>query len=262
MNSWRRDPLLVFFAAGAVLFLAYASLRPNEEDPVSLADGGLSVLLKEYELVTGEPPSAAQQAEIVEDFYRREILYREALRAELHRSNPRLREALIEEMQQRVSGELPEPSGKELVNYYGDHMDRYYREASISFEQRFFTIRPTAVEGLIAALENGEVVSSDPPPEGSFFPAYGESMIRGLFGPSVLQALQRLPLNAWHGPFESSSGWHFLRVEARRGAELMPYASVADQVLADYQASVLDQRLRAYVEVLRERYPLQSPRSS
>ena len=259
MMRWLRDPLPVFVIAGASLFAAYRFLAAGEGEPIILGGAGLAVLLEEYAAVTGQRADEGARESIINDYYRREVLYREGLREGLHESDPRVREAIIERMQQRVSGELPEPTGRDLVNYYGDNMARYYREASMSVAQRFLRAEPADPTALLLALGAGEEPDFDAAPGGAWLPDYGESMLRGLFGAAILDALRTAPLQQWAGPFASPRGWHFLRVEARSPRELLPFERVRDQVLADYQADVLAARLADYVAARRDRYPLELP---
>lgn len=262
MTRWLREPLLPFFLAGTVLFLLYRLLNPGATETVVLGDAGLSVLLAEYEALTGTPPDAERRQELIDDYYRREVLYREGLRTGLHESDPVLREAVIERMQQRVTGELPAPTGRDLVNFYTDNIDRYYAEATISVSQRFLRTAPEAPDALLRALETGSAPPFDPPPSGARLPAYGESMLRALFGSAVLEALRDLPLASWSGPYESSRGWHFFRVDARRGPKPLPFERVQQQVRADWLVDVIDRRLGDFVDARRSRYRLQRPDAS
>lgn len=259
MRRWLREPLFAFFLLGGLLFGVYTYLNPGEGDAIILDGAGLAVLLEDYEALTGEPAGPAMREAIIADFYRREVLYREGLRERVAESDGRLREAIIEHMQQRVSGELPEPAGRDLVNYYADHMDRYYREPTISVEQRFLAAEPDDAEAVLAALRGDEARDFDLPPGGAFLNAYGESILRGLFGAEILERLQAMPLEHWEGPFETLRGWHFFRVVARTPRELQSFAEARERVRADYEAAVLADRLSAYVDARRDRYRLVVP---
>jgi hypothetical protein len=262
MGRWLREPLLRFFAVGGLFFVAYRFLAVEPGETVSLSDEGVSILLAEYEAVTGRSPDEAQRQAIIDDYYRREVLYREGLRERIFETDARLREAIIERMQQRVSGELGEPDGRDLVNYYAEHIDRYYREPSMSVEQRFLDTAPGAEEAraLLAALHSGDEPSFAPAPGGNTLPGYGESVFRARFGADVLDALRELPLHQWAGPFESAVGWHFFRVLERQPRELLPFERVQAQVRADYQAAILAERVDRFVEARRPRYPFMPSR--
>lgn len=254
-----REPLFHFLLLGAGLFALYAALERSRGEPVTLGGAGLAVLIEEYEAVTEQRPDPQQRRAIIEDYYRREVLYREGLRERIVESDGRLREAIIERMQQRVSGELPEPTERDLVGYYTDHMERYYREPLMTVEQRFMAREPANGAVLRKALTAGEAPDFDPAPGGDLLPRYGESILRAQFGSAILDALGAAPLDRWLGPLESRRGWHFFRVRERASPEPLPFVQARAQVRADYQAELLAQRLAAYVDARRERYPLELP---
>lgn len=260
VQRWLRDPVVLFFALGVLLFVAWRYLGPEEVQPVTLSAASEAIIVAEFEALTGRRPTAAERERLIAEHYRREVLYREGLAVDLPRSDPALRDAVIERMQQRVSGEFTEPEARELVSFYSDNIERYYSEATISFEQRFFAAAPTDAGAILAALRRGEPVQGDTAWQGRTFPRYGLSMIRGLFGQKVLDTLQSVNEDSWAGPYESPDGWHYLRVTERRPAVLLPYERVREQVLADYQAAALERRLDAFVESRRDRYPLQRER--
>ena len=251
------EPLVRFFLLGAGLFALYATLEHLRGQPVTLSGAGLVALLQEYEAVTGRAPDAEQRQVIIRDYYQREVLFREGLRERIVERDGRLREAVIERMQQRVSGQLPEPSERELVGYYTDHMQRYYREPLITVDHRYLATDPGDGPALLARLNAGEEPVFDPAPGGERLSLYGESMLRAQFGSEILDVLKDASAHRWLGPLESRRGWHFFRVRERRPAEPLPFVRAREQVLADYQAEVLAERIAAYVDARRERYPLE-----
>lgn len=247
---------MVFLVAGVGLFLLYDLLRGDETTDIPLGEATLAVLVQEYESLTGQEADANVRQQIIDDYYRREVLFREGVRQGLHLSDAELREVIVSGMRQRVSGALPEPTEVELVNYYTRHMDRYYAEATISFEQVFFRQEPVDGEALRVRLDAGETVSGDAPPGGAVYPDYGESMLRGLFGDGTVKLLRAGERGRWIGPVETARGWHFFRVTDRRAPRPMAFARVYEQVRLDLQTQVLNQRVAEFVEAQRARYPL------
>lgn len=248
-----------FFVVGALLFGVFTIVTDEPQTPITLSAGARAVLLSEFEMLTGRKANESEQARIFEDYYQRELLFQEGLQAELYRSDPGLRGQIIEGMQRRVTGEIPEPSAKALVNYYTDNIDRYYSEASISFTQRLFTQKPGNTSAILTEFEAGLAPGAATPWQGEVFPDYGISMIRGLLGQTLLETLEELPLGQWQGPFQSMDGWHYFKVEQRQAAKLLPFARVRDQVLADYQASTVAERVRNFVNEQRVQYPFLTP---
>lgn len=258
------DPVFVFFAIGVGLFAVFWFRNNATPTPVVLSASSQAVLVAEWEMLTGRSANAEDAAQIVNDYYQRELLFREGLKNELYQSDPSVRELIIERMQQQVTGVVGEPSGKELVNYYTDHIDRYYSEATISFSQRVFQAPPDDSEQVRRELNQGGAQGGDAstvkgieaPWQGTNFPNYGVSMIRGLFGQPLLDVLEQLPTGGWEGPYESRDGWHYFRVEGREKAALLAFSRVRDQVLADYQAAAVTNAVAAFVEMRRSKYPL------
>lgn len=251
-----KDPVTLFLVAGLGLFLVYELLGGEETTDITLGAATLAVLVQEYESLTGKKADASLRQQLVDDYYRREVLFREGLREGLHLSDAELREAIIGRMQQRVSGALPDPTEEELVNYYAGHMDRYYAEATISFEQVFFQQKPVEGDAVRARLETGETGIGDAPPGGAIYPDYGESMLRGLFGDTTVTLLRTAQPGRWVGPLESVRGWHFFRVTDRQAPRPMAFAQVYEQVRLDLQTQALNRRVAEFVESRRSRYPM------
>lgn len=252
-----RDPLFAFFAIGALCFVVYTQLSRDATTPITLSQSSQALLVAEWEMLTGNSAQAADVDAILNDYYQRELLYREGIASELHLSDASVRELMIELMQQRVTGEIAEPSAKDLVNFYADNMERYYTEASISFSQKVFASAPENPEALREQLNQGGAQIGIVPWQGSDFPDYGVSMVRGLFGQPLLEILQGLAIGEWQGPYESRQGWHYFRVTARSAPQLLPFERVRDQVLADYQAAAVAQAVAEFTDARRPQYPFE-----
>lgn len=267
IGPFLRDPVVAFFAIGAGLFLVFWLRNNDTPTPVVLSASSQAVLVAEWEMLTGRSADAKDVAQIVDDYYQRELLFREGLKSELYQTDPSVRELIIERMQQQVTGLVAEPSGKELVNYYTDHIHRYYSEATISFSQRLFAELPDDPQQLRQELNQASaqggsasaLSATKAPWQGTNFPDYGVSMIRGLFGQPLLEVLEQVPLARWEGPYESRDGWHYFRVDRREQAVLLAFERVRDQVLADYQASAVTNAVAAFVDARRSDYPLITP---
>ncbi|WOJ94569.1 peptidylprolyl isomerase [Congregibacter variabilis] len=258
MKRLLKDPVLIFFVLGALLFVLFGLLQREESTPIVLSNGAQALLVSEWEMLTGRSADSNDVQRIVEDYYERELLFREGLSRELYASDPSIRELIIELMQQQVTGEILEPSGKDLVNFYTDNIDRYYSEATISFTQRLFRDAPQAPDQLLAQLNQGDVIGDDQLWQGKDFPNYGVSMIRGLFGQSLLEVLEEISIAEWQGPYQSAEGWHYFRVERRDKPVLLSFERVKDQVMADYQAEAVSAAVEAFVETKRAAYPLET----
>ncbi len=249
-----RDPLLAFALAGGVLFVAYSQLATPSATAVRLGKDTRAGLIAQFESGAGRKASSDDIARLEREWITDELLFREALDAGMHLADSVVRARLVEEMRYRITGLLPDPGEEQLVNHYADHRQRYMSEPSISFEHVYFERPEKAPQGLLDRLRRGEAFKGDAFWQGTTFPGYGESMIRGLFGQQFLGALKKAPTGTWMGPVESSRGTHFVLISERRETRLLPFDVVRQQVENDFLVLGIQRRVDARIEQLRSRY--------
>jgi peptidyl-prolyl cis-trans isomerase C len=249
-----RDPLFTFLALGGALFLAYALLQTRRAEPVVLEAPVRAGLIADFEARKGRAASAEEIARIEHDYFAEELLFRDALANGLHLSDPAIRSQLVEAMRMRITGPLPDPTDEQLVNHYSDNLDHYRSEPTVTFRQAYFAQRPADPAAILAQLRQGQPVNGQPFRYGIDFPAYGYSMLRGMFGQPIVEALSIAPLGQWIGPLESPYGWHYLQAAERQPAALLPFEAVRQQVEGDYLASQIDAAVARHVDGLLQRH--------
>ena len=249
-----REPLFAFVVIGGALFLAYATMRSRESEPVVLRAPARAELIASFETRKGRKATADDIARIERDYVTDELLFREALENGLHRSDPSIRSRLVEEMRFRITGPLPEPTDEQLVNHYSDNLDHYRSEPTVTFRQVYFAQRPPDPAAILAQLRQGQPVTGQPFRHGRDFPQYGYSMVRGIFGQPIVAALSVAPLGQWIGPLESPYGWHYLQATERLPAVLLPFDAVRQQVENDFLAALIDGAVERHVDELRQRH--------
>lgn len=232
-----REPLIIFLAAGSALFLVYWLVSGRHAAPVVLAAGTRATLIAEFETLTGRVATPADIERIERQYVADELLFRAAVADGVHLSDVAVRSRLIEEMRQRATGVLPDPTTEELLDYYSDHLDRYHTEPTASFEQVFFVSLPQDAAPLLDRLRRDEAVTSDPFMHGLAFDRYGRSMIRGIFGQPFVDAVWGAAQGEWTGPLQTPLGWHYVRVSALAAPALRAFPEVRDQVENDWIAT-------------------------
>lgn len=249
-----REPLFAFVVIGGILFLAYAGIRARELEPVILRSSARAELIASFETLKGRKATADEIARIERDYITDELLFREALENGLHLSDPSIRGRLVEEMRFRITGPLPEPTDEQLVNHYSDNLDHYRSEPTVTFRQVYFAQRPPDPAAILAQLRQGQPVTGQPFRHGRDFPQYGYSMVRGMFGQPIVEALSAAPLGQWIGPLESPYGWHYLQTTERLPAVLLPYDTVRQQVENDFLVALIDAAVERRLDGLRQRH--------
>lgn len=256
MRRLAAEPLLPFLVGGVLIFAAFDWSRGQAVPAIEVSRELVERLQDDFTALTGREPTAAEVAMLQQRYIDEELLFREALDNGLHLVDPVTRGSLVEAMRYRITGLVPEPDEETLVNYYAEHLERYVAESTVSFEQRYLARKPDSPEAQLAALAAGEQMTWDSFPHGEQFPAYGESMLRGLFGEDFLLGLKEATPGRWIGPVASSFGWHYVRVDSRSGEARLPFTAVRNQVLNDYLQAAIDQAVAARLETLKQAYSI------
>lgn len=250
------DPLAAFIVLGALVFAFYYHVEETSVDVVELSDINRKVFVEQFELLTGRAASAQDKQRIEADYIQEEILFREAIKAGMHLSDPEVRSKLIEEMRYQITGAFAEPEETELVSYYLDHIDRYNVEPSYSLQHVYFEKQPTNSQTILTKLVAGESVQDDEFWRGRVLPDYGYSMIRGMFGEAFLQQLGQHLDGNWYGPVQSQLGWHFVRVTGHTGQQPLSFDQAKMQVTKDYSIGLLQKAVDAYIAKLSDQYQI------
>jgi hypothetical protein len=255
-----REPLSIFTLAGALLFGVYVYLDERASPPVTLTAETRAALVGAFEQLTGRAATPEEIRRIEQDYVADELLFREAVTQGLHLTSRDVRAGMIAEMRLSIAGLLPDPDDEALINHYAENLEHYYAEPTISFRQVYFKAPPETPAHVLARLRDGEEIAGDFFAQGSEFPAYGRSMLRGLFGQQFLTALEAAPPGDWHGPIESTRGWHFVRAGERLPAHRLPFERVRSQVEQDYLRTLIQQAVDARVAEIAARYEVEIER--
>jgi peptidyl-prolyl cis-trans isomerase C len=253
LPGWLRDPITVFLALGAAIFLGWWLLQPREND-IRITPAIRAALAADHRQLTGHDPDKAEQRGLIDDWVAEEILFREALARGLHLADGTVRERLVERMTLIAGGVPPEPDEADLIDHYARHRGTYVREPQISLEQVYFSKPPADPAAVLARLRAGGAVDGDDFWMGDQFSNFGESMLRGMLGAGVLAGARSAPIGQWMGPLVGPRGVHFIRVTARSPVQPLPYLAAREQVKMDWQAEAAAAPVAREVARVRSRY--------
>lgn len=229
-----RDPFTIFLMAAAAIFLLYWSVTASRAE-IDVTVAIQKSLSEDYEMMTGHKPDPAAKKKLIDDYIANELLFREAVARGMHMSDKTTKQRLIDRVRFLIAGAPNDPSEDTLLGFYASNPDLYRSEPRLSVQNIFFEKGPPAdAKGILARLNAGETVKGDDFWMGHDMPNYGISMLRGIFGQPLLDAVGKAPVGVWIGPVQSTRGWHFVRVSERGDSRLIPYAEARDQVLQDY----------------------------
>lgn len=250
-----REPLVAFAGLGGAFFLIY-HLSTADERVIAVDKAAQESLASDYQVLTGKAPDAAEKKRLIEDYITDEVLFREAIGRGMHLTDKEARQRLTDKMRFLVVGSPAEPSEEQLIDFYSENLDLYRSEPKLTFDHVFFQAQPAGAPKLLKVLNDGGQVEGDEFWMGRQMVAYGQSMVRGMFGQAFLDQVGKAPKDQWIGPVTSIRGVHFVRLRAVSEPEMMPYIQVRDQVVQDWNNRQLETALQAQMKVLKPKYDI------
>lgn len=264
MKRLLREPLLHFFVLGACLFALFAWKNDNallSPDDIVVDAVRVDAIRTRFERVWRRSPTPDELQNLVENWVREEILYREGIALGLDRNDPVLRRRVAQKME-FISEELVDLSSStaELEKWFANHADNYRIDPRFSF--RHVYLDPSAHDAAFEArvdethrtLASGEIPAGDV----TLLPVALEDValaeVRRTFGEVFAESLQRLAVGEWAGPVASGYGLHFVHIDSMQASRVPELDEVRDAAERDYlvdRARALKDR---FYETLRERY--------
>jgi hypothetical protein len=265
-----REPLVLFLAAGAGLFLAWTAkgdpARATSEQ-IRVGAATIEALAENWTRVRLRPPTAEELRGLVDDHVREEVYYREGLALGLDRDDTIIRRRLrqkLEFLSADLGGQAL-PSEEQLRGYLAEHPDPFRREMRLTWTHVFLSPRragatgPDAVQRLLAALngpggDRAAQEAGDPFLLPFDFEAVATADIARLFGDDFAGALAALEPGRWHGPIASGYGAHLVLVRQRIPGSVPPFEEVRDAVRREWQSKARRDANEAFYQKLRDRY--------
>ena len=267
------EPLIHFLLVGAVLFTAGALLSRDKsftgsgQNSIHVSSAEIQRLSEVWSRQYGRAPNPAQMKNLIDEYIREEILYREALASGLDKDDTIIRRRLVEKMEflsQEVAA--AEPAESELQDFFNRNREKFRIPAQAAFSHIYFSSsrRGTAAESdarnALTTLRSSNASSLRASNLGDNFmlqneyPAQTEAEVQGLFGQEFASELFRLNPGTWEGPIRSSYGLHLARISQYTPSRLPEFAEVRTQVVTDFKNQRLQNTSEAYYARLRARY--------
>lgn len=276
-----KEPLLHFLAAGALIYVGFALWGPRGgDDSHHIVVDRLALLqYLQYQAKAFEPATFSQQLDamspaerqqLIDNYVREEVLYREAKALGLERGDYVMRLRLVQKMQfllESSSGETP--TDTELARYLQQNAALYTVAPSWTFTHVF-------IDPLVRGKDRAEVDArrilgdlnrthagfNDAPRYTDRFPFmqnYVErtsDYISSQFGAQFLQALEKLPVGTgvWQGPLRSDQGWHLVLITAHTPGRVPKVDEIRDRLVDDLKRDRAAARQEQAVQAIIHQY--------
>ncbi|MCB9616140.1 MAG: peptidyl-prolyl cis-trans isomerase [Sandaracinus sp.] len=256
--TWWREPLLHFFAVGALVF---AVLPRGEESGRTVVRVDRELVLRvmqersrRFDRVRAESELDALSPEarraLALEVAREEVLFREALALGLEREDYVTRRRLAQSVElsaRGLAGEAAPIDDASLRAHYEATREEHRLPDRVTFEHAFFA------EGVEAHCPPGE--GATPFFAGDRFESQTWRFLEPTFGGAFVGAVFAMePGETWQGPLTSAHGSHCVRVVAHERGRLPALEEVRAQVEADLRAAVDTELGEAAVGAILERY--------
>ena len=233
------DPLFHFLIIGALLFVLYAYSKPevDTENSIVISKERVEKLTKEWGDKFLSIPTEEEKKVMIEKEIYQVVLYKEALKLGLEKSDIDIRGHLAKKMEfvSYDTAKLPLPSDEVLKKFMSEKAKDYQEEQKISFTQEIIGQETDKFEKSykLTALEASTV-----------------------FGRAFSEALFSFNLDNKEQTIESEYGIHKVRITAKSSAKLKAFDRVKEELQEDYLEEQRNRNNKAIYEALKSQYSI------
>jgi len=269
MRRWLTEPLLHFLLLGLAIFGAYRLLGPDEQPPSSIVvtEGTINGQIESFSRTWLRPPTPQEVDELIREYIREEVYYREGMALGLDRDDTVIRRRLKQKLEfvAEAQGIATEPTDEDLRAYLEQRRDAYRIDARVSFvhvflsaERRGNAVAQDAARLLDILQSSKETI--DPAALGDptlLEPRFEDLPLRDVaaqFGDAFAARVAEVPVGQWQGPIESGYGMHLVFVIARTNGRAPALGELRDALRRDWLNERRIVANEAYYQSLLQRY--------
>lgn len=253
------EPLLHFLGAGLLIFLVLGgSDAVNREGrAVTVTQTQINQLSESFTGTWRRPPTPEELDQLIRNFVREEIYYREALKLGLDENDTVIRRRLRAKMEALATAEAQsaQPSEADLQELLDDNPAKYAADASFSFEQIWLGTDGDA-DAALASIQSGtaprELGKPISLPE-EMTEAHSFDIDRR-FGKGFAAKLAAATVGQWMGPVTSGFGVHLVKVTKAEAARKPALADVRKRLETDWRLANITEREEEAYKMLLDNY--------
>ncbi len=257
-----REPISYFLVLGAVLYLSYVWLNPDNKTNSRVINVDRDSLMRFIQFRTksftdnaGEKLDSLSPdalADIIRQYIQEEALYRQAMAYGMAKDDYVIKRRMVQKMEFLAEGTTPAVTSlttSELEDYYEEHLEDYKLPAAVTFTHVFFSAERhgNAVDKLaqetLEILSENRVRFDQAPNYGDRFPYQlnyverTQEEVASHFGEAMAQTVFRLQphKSSWQGPIGSEFGKHLVLLTRAEAARIPPLQEVRDQIANELQ---------------------------
>lgn len=258
-----KEPILLFFLIGIILFIFYAqaaSFIEKRNKQVYVSKSQIELLGESFKKTWNRNPTETEFTALIDNFVMDEIFFKEAVDMGLDKTDPAVKRRLRQIMELMLDDFATiYPTEVQLRKYLSDHPEKFRRDSRISFQHVYFTMedKEKAVSFLIRLQKSLPI---DERSTGNLlmipneFDDESEREIERLFGKKFTANVFELETGNWHGPVESAYGWHLVNVSNRIKGEVPDLNEIWDVVEREWSVERKKKIKEEQYKVMRVQY--------
>ncbi len=265
-----KEPLIHFLLGGALLFILFAwKNRGTQQQPdeIVVSSAQVEVLAKGWARTWQRPPKPDQVENIIDEYIREEIYYREALKLGLEHDDIIIRRRLRQKMEFLAEDfhQENDPGDEELQGFLEAHSDEFREPAVLTFRHIYFSpdrrgdSAPDDARHVLAELTpETDATLVDAMGDPFFLPreflSSSETDIARLLGGDFVPKLLALIPGEWSGPLQSGFGYHLVQVTDRIDGRIPALDEIRESVLKEWQFAEREKYAEEFYQQLRAQY--------
>lgn len=273
MNYWYKEPLFHFLLIGLLLF-STSSIFKNTKNETSksnqiiITKETLNSIIKNYKHNTHNIPDKYKIDELLAKYIEEEVLFREALNMKLYRSDPIVRNTLIQKMRYLSNDkiDIDKATKEELYSFFLKHRNKFIESERISFIHIF--INPNKHRKNTPKLANKIYTNvynhlpkdinftklGDHFKGGNYFEEKSQNDLSNHFDRSFIRQLFKMSTNTWSKPIASGYGTHIVYIFNHFKSKNASFDKAYKQIKYEWIIAESQNAYKQYILNLKKKY--------
>ncbi len=265
-----REPLVHFLLLGAAIFVVYGLVSEQAGGKlghITVTQGKIDNLTATFGRIWQRPPTEKELEDLIQDYIREEVFYREALALGLDRDDTIIRRRLRQKMEFVFEdfAAQEEPRDDELRAYLGSHPEAFAIEPRFTFRQVY--LDPQRRGAHLAQDVDRLLVELQQAGDNANLAVFGDTLllahdfehtsateVRTVFGEPFAADLSALTPGQWQGPVPSGYGVHLVYLGERTEGRIPELPEVRDAVRREWTNARRVEAHEAFYQRLHQRY--------
>ena len=253
-----KEPTVHFFLIALVIFLIYGISAINSGNLLEIDQREIDARVFMQEMASGQELTDEQREYIASRYVEEQILVKEAIAIGLD-NDARIHDMLAQKMRHVLSGDVIQPSQKDLDDYYRKNLEAYQTLPLVSVNEIVLNSRdeiPDAAQQLLGQGASANEILDLSPGTAAPLPNVNHIDLSNIFDPEFADDVFNTQTSEWIGPFLSNRGQHFLKITERSEARLPPLEEILDRVRLDWITQEEETRLQEEINKLWDQYTI------